>query len=471
MSFKSAIISIFILFITSVMHADALVFDTDALDLGEIIESQTITKRINFKNASTESVEIIGVKASCGCTIPKLDKMLYSPEEIGFIDVTFNSSRKFGRIDEEIYVFFRPSEKPKAIKITGNISDVFLDIPDGISLEKLDAESTKSIQVEIKTAKQGSIELAIPDMIRNTAVFKKIESSDGREVFEIVFGLGALTNPISTYITVTFKNELENIDSQRSIPLHMSFNSKLDYSPHNLWIDLSKEDFGNVLFKSKADDMDIALASFEYNSKMIEVLSDKKGEALSIIVNPVVDEMQDVKDATIQSTYLIINFSNPNEEIGIPIYLMRYPSFNIQKNDRGNEVNLTHLSMKRLFESYKIEFVDGLKKESNLLFNGDEFSNKYASIKMNEEDMLISSSYYVLQVNDLKNAIVFIEKYINTWTINDVLIVNCELEGKKEIAELKKRLNESGAQKFILITKFDENENVFDKEISELHSN
>lgn len=49
-----------------------------------------------FKNASTVSVEITGVKNSCGCTAAKPDKLTYLPGEEGTIEGSFSVGKRIG---------------------------------------------------------------------------------------------------------------------------------------------------------------------------------------------------------------------------------------------------------------------------------------------------------------------------------------------------------------------------------------
>lgn len=56
--------------------------------LGE--SSQEVT--FEFTNKSTKPIRIVGIKSSCGCTVPELAKKEYEPGESGSMNVTFKAS-------------------------------------------------------------------------------------------------------------------------------------------------------------------------------------------------------------------------------------------------------------------------------------------------------------------------------------------------------------------------------------------
>ncbi len=57
-----------------------------------------------FRNTGTETVSILEVKASCGCTTTALEKKEYAPGENGEIKATFNFGEREGRQMKTIHV-------------------------------------------------------------------------------------------------------------------------------------------------------------------------------------------------------------------------------------------------------------------------------------------------------------------------------------------------------------------------------
>lgn len=64
-------------------------FASDVYDFGEMPEIETRTGRFTFTNTGGRALVIEEVKASCGCTVPTLEKRRYEPGEAGEIVVEF----------------------------------------------------------------------------------------------------------------------------------------------------------------------------------------------------------------------------------------------------------------------------------------------------------------------------------------------------------------------------------------------
>lgn len=73
-------------------------------DFGMIDDSATRQTSFRFTNTGTGTLVIASVKASCGCTIPTLERMEYLPGETGAIEVAFEPRGRSGETDKTITV-------------------------------------------------------------------------------------------------------------------------------------------------------------------------------------------------------------------------------------------------------------------------------------------------------------------------------------------------------------------------------
>ena len=84
-------------------------------DFGKVNEGELVQYNFRFRNTGKNPLVIQNVSASCGCTVPEKPEKPIQPGEIGFIKVTFNSTR-------------RPGEVNKAISITSNADPEFYEL-------------------------------------------------------------------------------------------------------------------------------------------------------------------------------------------------------------------------------------------------------------------------------------------------------------------------------------------------------
>lgn len=93
--------------------------DSPTVDLGTIMEGDTIMHVYNFKNTGNMPLVLSNVNASCGCTTPSYSKEPVAPGEKGFITVKFNSKGKEGKLNKTVtaYANTKPAENTVAFKI------------------------------------------------------------------------------------------------------------------------------------------------------------------------------------------------------------------------------------------------------------------------------------------------------------------------------------------------------------------
>ena len=98
-------------------------FPQKSFNFGDLQEGEIVTHTFRFKNTGTQSLVILNVEASCGCTTPKYDKKPIPPGGEGKIEVEFNSSGRYGKQYKVINIFANVPEKVIELKIIANIKN------------------------------------------------------------------------------------------------------------------------------------------------------------------------------------------------------------------------------------------------------------------------------------------------------------------------------------------------------------
>ena len=90
-------------------------------DFGDVVQGEAVTYKFTFTNSGTEPLMILNVQTTCGCTAPEWPKKPIPPGESGEIVVTFNSTKKMGRINKIITVYTNGQKPEEKLKIVANV--------------------------------------------------------------------------------------------------------------------------------------------------------------------------------------------------------------------------------------------------------------------------------------------------------------------------------------------------------------
>lgn len=81
-----------------------LVFAHTTLDTGVVLDSDSPELEFTFRNLGSGPLEILNVKAACGCTATDLEKTVYEPGESGKLHVVFDPKGKRGAVARNITI-------------------------------------------------------------------------------------------------------------------------------------------------------------------------------------------------------------------------------------------------------------------------------------------------------------------------------------------------------------------------------
>ncbi len=100
-------------------------FVEETYDFGKIKQNSVVEHSFEFFNAGGDTLKILDVSASCGCSVGKLSKREFAAGEKGTIDVRFDSRGKFGNQVQRIYI--RTNEPDNPTKIITIKAQVYID--------------------------------------------------------------------------------------------------------------------------------------------------------------------------------------------------------------------------------------------------------------------------------------------------------------------------------------------------------
>ncbi|MCA9303460.1 MAG: DUF1573 domain-containing protein [Phycisphaerales bacterium] len=81
-----------------------LVFANTTLETGVVLDSESPELNFTFRNLGSGPLEIVNVKAACGCTATDLEKTVYAPGESGVLHVVFDPKGKRGAVARNITI-------------------------------------------------------------------------------------------------------------------------------------------------------------------------------------------------------------------------------------------------------------------------------------------------------------------------------------------------------------------------------
>jgi len=150
-------------------------FEKTIYDFGNIWISESAQCKFKFKNTGGSDLEIGKINATCGCTVPRLDKKVYKPGEEGSLSIKYSGQSRPGRITKSINVFSNDKNnsvvkltikakivhmvefEPKEIKLLLNkdnagLSEIRLKSMDGtaFSITSFTSTGDKSIAAEFE---------------------------------------------------------------------------------------------------------------------------------------------------------------------------------------------------------------------------------------------------------------------------------------------------------------------------------
>ncbi len=85
--------------------ASSLTWESKLFEHTAVPGEERVTATFAFTNTGSAPVEILNMRATCGCTVPELKKRVYHPGESGEIDVVFTYGSRTGEQNLRVSIF------------------------------------------------------------------------------------------------------------------------------------------------------------------------------------------------------------------------------------------------------------------------------------------------------------------------------------------------------------------------------
>ena len=120
-------------------------------DFGELSPDTYNNCSFKFRNAGTETLKIEKVQSTCGCSVPKLDKMEYKPGEEGEVEVRFHAPSRKGSVVKHLYIVSNDVNNPRAeLELKANVVVMVEVSPEKVTLA-FDEDNAGIVPIKVKS--------------------------------------------------------------------------------------------------------------------------------------------------------------------------------------------------------------------------------------------------------------------------------------------------------------------------------
>jgi len=115
---------LFLLFVGTGFAQPRLIIDKTKIDLGVIYNGATKKARVVLKNVGRDTLRILGVTTSCGCTTARQPKAFLRTGESDAVEVEFNSTGFRGKIEKHVTIMTNDPAAPSTfVTLLGDVID------------------------------------------------------------------------------------------------------------------------------------------------------------------------------------------------------------------------------------------------------------------------------------------------------------------------------------------------------------
>ncbi|HEX4128966.1 MAG TPA: DUF1573 domain-containing protein [Pirellulales bacterium] len=167
-------------------------FDTTYHDFGAVARGSTVEFAFKLKNIYQETVHVVAVRSSCGCTTPKVEKDTLKTYEEGSIVASFNTRSFTGQKSATVTVTFdQPYYAEVQLQVTGYIRTDVVLTPPGVDFGAIDLGSATEKKVTLQYAGRDDWKLVgvEPHNDYLSASFVETARSSGQVTYEVTVRL------------------------------------------------------------------------------------------------------------------------------------------------------------------------------------------------------------------------------------------------------------------------------------------
>lgn len=130
--------------------APRIVFERVDHDYGTILDTKMHRTTFRFTNKGKDTLQFLGAKSTCGCTVPELEKTEYAPGESGELLVIFDPSNRKGPQARAITVTTNdPIQKNVILRINADVTPLVDVEPANVDFGEVKPGETRSFMVDI----------------------------------------------------------------------------------------------------------------------------------------------------------------------------------------------------------------------------------------------------------------------------------------------------------------------------------
>ena len=250
-------------------------------DFGEIDPGSTNRGVFKFKNTGEGVLKISRIKSTCGCTVPRLKKKEYLPEESGEIKVAFKPGQRSGKQNKHLYVISNDPKTPKAqLTIRANVTQKVAYEPKRLKI-KLNKENGGIGQVTIRSLDGKAFSIT---KVRARPDIMKVDYDPAAEntsyVVKPKVDMEKLAGKTTANLTITL-----NHPSQKLVSIPVDILQKYKTDPSTLIALNIKpgESVRKTLYVMNNYGDDFTLSSVTADTDSIKIVSQKKLEDKYVI--------------------------------------------------------------------------------------------------------------------------------------------------------------------------------------------
>ena len=195
---------------------DALRLDQNKFDWGDISDTDPVEHVFTFTNIADKEVQI-AVAASCGCTVPTLEKTTYKPGENGKVSARFDPHNRQGPQTKTLtFTIINPQGvyNQQIATLTANVKALVQVDPPKMFLSEVDHTTGQTTKLTIKGRKEG---FKVESVTANSEFIKvkmgePTTAQESGETFttvpvELVVGKGAPIGTLQAQIEIKTNDE------------------------------------------------------------------------------------------------------------------------------------------------------------------------------------------------------------------------------------------------------------------------
>lgn len=123
---------IFLVLIVTATAQPRLIIDKAKVDFGVIYNGTTKKARVVLKNVGQDTLRILGVTTSCGCTTARQPKAFLKSGESDAVEVEFNSTGFRGKIEKHVNIMTNDPTSPTTyVTLIGDVLEELQPINNG----------------------------------------------------------------------------------------------------------------------------------------------------------------------------------------------------------------------------------------------------------------------------------------------------------------------------------------------------